>query len=126
MPDPKLQQAMEEIKAILTKYDLAALISLGGETHHEHLTAVTPSWSCVKLFRDDQGRIGIRVKALRADFPSLEAQRECVTKTVGMFVTFHDIARKHQQNMENLLVSINKQIQFNGKSIDEPPPRFKI
>ena len=28
MPDPKLKQAVEEIKAILQKHDLAAVVSL--------------------------------------------------------------------------------------------------
>lgn len=40
MPDAKLKEAMEEIKAVLTKHDIAAIVLLQSQTHSEFLQRI--------------------------------------------------------------------------------------
>jgi hypothetical protein len=57
---PTLKQAMEEIKAIVKKYDIAAQIALHkadiGSSHiagfTEYLNFLTPSYSCIEFSKD--------------------------------------------------------------------------
>ncbi len=48
MPDPKLLAAMEEIKVVLHKHDIAAVVILSSQTHVEYLHEISPSWSCAR------------------------------------------------------------------------------
>lgn len=82
--DPKLKAAMEEIKAVLTKYDIAAVAILQSKTHGEWLNEITPSWSCAKMERDEKGRQGIRFKATLQEYGSKEARNEAIRLTAGM------------------------------------------
>jgi len=102
MPDPNLKAAAEEIKGILRKYDIAALMTLQGPKSVEFVREVSPSWSCARLETGPQG-IRIRVRAQRADFPSLAAQKECVEATVGMMMGFEHQARRDAEDMQNLI-----------------------
>jgi hypothetical protein len=61
---PKLKKAMEEMKAIIKKYDIAALIVLHSPGNSEYLNAITPSYSCMKWNGDE---LRIRAK-LKEDF----------------------------------------------------------
>jgi len=61
---PKLKKAMEEMKAIIKKYDIAALIVLHTPGDSEYLNAITPSYSCMKWNGDE---LRIRAK-LKEDF----------------------------------------------------------
>jgi hypothetical protein len=61
---PKLKKAMEEMKAIIKKYDIAALIILHTPGDSECLNAITPSYSCMKWNGDE---LRIRAK-LKEDF----------------------------------------------------------
>ena len=111
MPDPKLKEAMEEVKAILAKHDIAAIVVLASQTHGEHLYHVNPSWSCVKLEGD-----ALRIKAQRQDFPDLETQKKCVTESVGMLAVFMDVANIASKNMESMLEVIGQHIEFTNRS----------
>lgn len=61
---PKLKKAMEEIKAIIAKYDIAALVVLHAPGDSEYLNAIAPSYSCMKWNGDE---LRIRAK-LKEDF----------------------------------------------------------
>lgn len=43
--DPKLKEAMAEIRALCHKYDIAAAIIVTSESHSEFGLEITPSWS---------------------------------------------------------------------------------
>lgn len=61
---PKLKKAAEEIKAVIKKYDIAALIVLHTPYHSEYVNEITPSYSCMKWNGDE---LRIRAK-LKEDF----------------------------------------------------------
>lgn len=76
---PKLKKAAEEIKAIIKKYDIAALVVLHTPGNSEYLMAIDPSYSCAKFEGDN-----LRVKAKKKDYPSIEAWKQKIADTSNM------------------------------------------
>lgn len=99
MPDPKLTNAMEEIKAILKAHDIAGVVLLSSEENMEYLYALTPSWSCAKMESHPEGGEVIRIRSKLADYPSKEAQQEQLEWTVGMFMGFWNLLQKAGESM---------------------------
>jgi len=60
--DPKLKEALAEIRAICTKHDIAGYIALISQTHGEFGLEVTPSWSCAKWEDKSEGVLRMRIK----------------------------------------------------------------
>lgn len=56
---PKLKMAAEDIKDVLKKYDIAAVVVLHTPGFSEYLFAVTPTYSCAEL---DGGRFRVKIK----------------------------------------------------------------
>ena len=54
---------MEEVKAIIAKYDIAAVVILHEPNFVEYLTCIAPSYSCASFIEN-----GIRVRAKKEDF----------------------------------------------------------
>lgn len=117
MPDPKLKAAMEEIKVILHKHDIAGMVFLQSPQNGEFLYHLNPSWSCVTL--EDSGVC--RIQAKRDEFPSLEAQEKKITESVGMLNGFHDLALQATDNMRTMLKLIGTKMEFSHRSRLEPP-----
>lgn len=97
MPDPKLKEAMEEIKVVLKKYDCAASVLLQSPAHAEFLYELSPSWSCVTLSPEGL----CRIKAQAKTGPPEEAERLRVS--TGMIVGFLDHSVKQQRDMETVI-----------------------
>lgn len=73
---PKLKKAIQEIKDILSREDIAGVVVLHEPGHSEFLVKVDPTYSCVKI-KGDQ----IRIKAkLKEDF---NGDKKAWTKKVG-------------------------------------------
>lgn len=68
---PKLKKAMEEIKEILRKHDIAANIVLHTPGHAEYLTHIKPSYSCASI---DELTGKFELKAKKIHFTN-EAER---------------------------------------------------
>lgn len=114
MPDPKLKEAMEEIKAILKKYDCAASVLLQSQAHAEYLYELSPSWSCVSLTPDGQ----CRVKSQAKTGPPEEAERLRVS--VGMLMGFLDHGIKQQRDMETVIqMLVDSGIKFDHRTTEE-------
>lgn len=92
---PKLKKAMEEIKAIVKKYDIAAIVvlhTIEGEPWHEpdgsihasgfseYLFSINPSYSAASL-HDDR----FQVKGKAAHYSSKEERDKRMSATVNMF-----------------------------------------
>lgn len=97
-----IKAAAEEIKAVLKKYDLAAMVTLQSPHKMEFVREIAPSWSCA-FFEETPEGCGIRVRAKSTDFPSKEQQKECVEQTIGMFFGFEKQASDDRELMENLI-----------------------
>jgi len=115
----EIEPALDEIGAVLKKHDMAGLVIIGNATHCDWRMEVSASWSCAQKEPHPNGGDTIRIKAKRADYPSDEAQKKTVERTIGMFVTFDHTLTHLQKNLEKLLIAISGQVNFLGKSTDE-------
>lgn len=89
--------AIEEIKAVLAKYDLAGMIVVQSPNESAFLHKIDPSWSCAKFEERPNGTM-VRIKAKRAEYPTKEAHQNTVTATTGMIFSFmNQSARTHEQ-----------------------------
>lgn len=108
--DPKLKAAMEDIKEVLTKHDIAGMVIIQSPTHAEWLNHISPSWSCAQLEATEDGGLLIRVRALAKDYPTPEAHQETVASTAGMIISFSECARKLADNMDKVADMVGKQV----------------
>jgi hypothetical protein len=60
---PKLKTAMQEIKDILSKHDIAGVVVIHTPGHTEYLNKLNPTYSCVKVNGDE-----LRFKSKLADY----------------------------------------------------------
>ena len=87
---PKLKKAMEEIKEVAKKYDIAAFVVLNdGDGFSEYLNAVTPSYSCASLM---EGGIRFRLKSAEV---GKERAKQMAEGTYNMVTHFADMISKH-------------------------------
>lgn len=112
MPDPKLKLAMEEIKLVLAKYDIAGAVVLASQTHMEYLNAISPSWSCCWFEPQPGGGMLLRVRSKRADYPSRAAQKKSIEDTVGLLMGFADAQLACHQMMLSAAAQIGKVVPF--------------
>lgn len=78
---PKLKRAMQEIKDILSRADIAGVVILHTPEHIETMVKLDPSYSCVKV-NGDQVRVRAR---LLADFGGNKAAwRKTKAETANM------------------------------------------
>lgn len=96
---PKLKMAMEEIKAITKKYDIAASVVLHTNGFSEYLNAVEPSYSCIKI---ENGGIRIRSKARsKEDLTATVNMVSLFAETMGnMAMTYFDMKEMLQKHMD--------------------------
>lgn len=88
--DPKLKIAMDEIKQILVKHDIAGEIGLVSETHSEYCHHICkPSWSALSFYNIGE-TIGIRLK-VQAKTGGPEERRKAEA-TIHMVAQFRDLA----------------------------------
>ncbi len=64
---PKLKKAMEEIKDIISKYDIAATVVLHTPGYSEYLKAISPSYSCAKFEANDKVRFRCKAEDFGGD-----------------------------------------------------------
>ena len=109
MPDPKLKQAAEEIKAILKRHDITATVCLQSQGHLEFLRVLEATWSCARLEPTPDGG-EIRIRAKRADFESADAQKQMVSDTAGMVFGFHHHAEQEAAIFARLLALLSQTV----------------
>jgi hypothetical protein len=115
MPDTKVEAAIEEVKAVLQKHDLAGVVFVASPTNVEYLYHLDPSWTCLRILPD--GGIGARAK--REDFPNLEAQKECVRVSVSIVAGFADMGRLMNERFMQLLLALGKKFKISIVNVDE-------
>jgi hypothetical protein len=101
-------QAIEEIKEIVKKYDLAAMVAVSSPDEIAYLKAISPSWSCAWVEPVPGGGVAIRVKAKLADFPSRDAQKKTVEVTVGMFMGFQNFLEATAFEMSQIVTLLSR------------------
>lgn len=117
--DPNLKDAAEEIKAILSKYDIGAHISLVSPTHSEFMFAISPSWSCARFVQNGQG---VHFKATEAMFGSKEECRKAQERTAHLLLQIRDLGAQAFTTMEQVHQQLKKFIDIDHKPFHEGPP----
>ena len=117
MADPKLKEAMAEIKAICRKHDIAGDIRLVSDSHSEFAYEFSPSWSVVSL----QGS-QLRIKAKRADFKTKAQQKLCVDMSIGMIHMFRDLNVQGFENMQRMVDMLGKHFDITHEAFADFEP----
>lgn len=110
MPDPKLLAAMEEIKAVVKKYDIGAFIMIQTPNNAEFLNALNASWLPLKWEKNAAGQMGVRITCKRADYPSKEAWETAMNNGVGFIMATADIMRAHLETFESLAKELGRRM----------------
>jgi hypothetical protein len=100
--DPKLREAMEEIKPILKKYDCMATVILASPSKSEFLFQPTASWT-VSRWEGDPVEGKLRFRSKREDFESKEAQDAATEATVHGIESIRWLSLKMHENMNQLV-----------------------
>jgi hypothetical protein len=91
------QKAVDEIKEILEKYDLAAMVSVLDRTDMAFIRRIDPTWSCAWMEPvpdDPDGAVQVRMRSKWVEYPGdseeekKAAQKLQVEATTGMFIAF--------------------------------------
>lgn len=115
MPDLNNKAAMEEIKLVLKKHDLAGVVFVGSKTHTDFLFELCPSWTCTSM--DVKGLLRVRAKGKDP------AVVESLRLTVSTFAGFSDAMRATEKNFAAILAEIGKSAEFSHFSrLEQPPP----
>lgn len=104
---PKLKTAMEEIKAILAKHDIGAMVVLHTPGHSEFLNKIDPSYSCIIQTGDH-----IRFRSKLADYDGDKQAwqnkttdslnlLQCITETAGhVLIPLFDLTDKLSRSLD--------------------------
>lgn len=103
---PKLKKAIEEIKQVLHKYDVAANVVLHTPGHSEYLLHITPTYSCAWL---ENGMV--RFRARKQDYNGNEMIRnQKIADTLNMLRLIADTAGKNALALLEVADQFDKKI----------------
>lgn len=100
--DPKLREAMDEIKEILKKHDIGGFITLNSRSHGEFAMAVDlPTWSVVRYLRDGEAmHMKLYTKSRHAD----------TEDTVAMIASIRDLCALGFDQSQKMMDKIEEQV----------------
>lgn len=118
---PKLKKAMEEIKAIIEREDIAATVVLhdilrGGNAtdskgFSETYVKINPTYSCAFFKNDEQGRRMVRFRSKLVDYNGdQDAQRRNQADTANMLMHLAKGSGDHAINFLDLLDVVDDKI----------------
>lgn len=104
--DPNLRAAVEDIRAILKKRNIAGHILLASPSHTEYaLLYDTASWSAVS-FENQGSSIGIKVKA-KASNPG---DQKKLASTMHMLCSFQDLMANGFSALDAIISQVRKHV----------------
>lgn len=118
--DVQTVAALEEIKAVLRKYDLWAAMTVISKERVHWLYHFEPSWSCLYL---DPVTGRAELKAKRADFATPEQQHDVIEKTTGAVLSTRDAGAKQFAEMSVLADVLGQQFQTTHSYSDLQHPK---
>lgn len=117
MPDPKLKAAMEEVKGILEKYDIAGSVLLSSPANIEFLRSFKTSWTAAWIESDGC----LRIRCKQADYATREDWVKIMTATVGLFAGLVDAHRNETEQLTRVLAMLAEKVDFDHMTKEEPP-----
>lgn len=107
--DPKLKEAMAEIRAVLHKHDISGFVSLASPTHVEYgLFIEKPSWSMVKW--NDDGTFVFQVR---------KAHPERTDQTAHMLYGIRDTSKYIGGALDTMLELLESQVDVDHVPMSE-------
>lgn len=104
---PKLKMAMEEIKAIIKKHDVGAIVVLHSPGHCEYLNALEPSYSCVKI--ENGGKVILKTKSTHYNGDK-KKRDEIATATSNMLSALGTVGGRLSMNVLELSKVLDEHI----------------
>lgn len=121
--DPKMKEAMAEIKAVIKKYDCAAFVLLNSPIASEFINDITPSWSVMRFDQSEKGEPAIRFRSKKGDFKTKEEQDYCTDRTVNFLYRFVEMMAHHFLAYEKLISQLKEHMEIvvtdDGKIISD-------
>lgn len=102
---PKLKKAMEEIKKVCSKYDVAALVVLHTPGFSEYMNRLDPSYSCVIQNGDE---IRVRARANEDFNGDKEARNKKIADTANMFHHLSEIGMRQGLAISEVSKKVNE------------------
>ena len=113
--DKNLKKAINEIKEILKKYQLAANITFTSMTHTEFLKFF-PDWSVAQFEKDKAGEMVLRIRSKAGDFDRKKDQDLYTEKTIGFLCCFRDQAGLDFLNFDKIIKELEKSFKIKHES----------
>lgn len=115
--DPKLQEAMTEIEAVLKKHDVAGAITLVSRSHSEH-QILFPSWSAA------QGDTkGIRFESKPPTLQGRWEENQTFDESMNMVLQIRDLSAKFWNMMQGLLDVLDNEVDLKLTTFNDEIPR---
>jgi len=119
--DPDLKIAIEEIKAILDKFQISATVILNSPTHAEYLNYF-PVWSAIQF---EKSKPMIKIRSKRKDFNSREEQHAILEASVGLIARARDISAQNFTMYHEIFKIMEKHMDIVHKSFSGHMPHFE-
>ncbi len=98
------EKAINEIKEILAKHDLAGFVIVSSMDDVAYLRKIDPTWSCAWMEETGPDRqVTVRIRSKLEDYGGdKERQKREIEATTGMFLTFHGWAERTREQMSQV------------------------
>lgn len=111
---------MEEIKATLRKYDIAASVVLSSPTHLEYLRELQTSWNALAIEQTPEGTL-VRFRCRREDYPTEAAWQEAMRLSMGTILGFVDVLRSESDTYKLVVKHFIGKMEVSHFTRDEGP-----
>lgn len=102
---PKLKKAMEEIKKVISKYDVGAMVVLHTPGFSEYINRLDPSYSCI-IQNGDEVRVRARAKE---DFNGdKEARNQKIADTANMLHLLSEVGMRQGLAMSEVSQKVDQ------------------
>lgn len=110
---PKLRSAMAEIKEIIKKHDIGAVVVLHTPGYGEDYIKIDPSYSCTKVAVTMKGEAVVNITTKNTP---KEQKQQMLTDTVNMFGIMCDLVGEKAMFVIDIMEELRKKL-----DIDEGP-----
>jgi len=111
--DPKLKEAMAEIRGIMRKHDIGGYVILASPSHSEFGFELDPSWSCAHWEDKDAGLL--RFKAKQKELGKDNAKK-IIEETCHLVFQIRDLCAQGFAWAEKMAMAIETQVKVEHKS----------
>lgn len=113
MKDPSMQQAADEISAVLRKHDLMGVVLIAGKERSGWNIELSPSWSCIRRGEPtEDGGAQIRIKSKLEDYASKEEQEQVLACSIGGIMGILHNTKYITESLGNLMGAVSHKVEI--------------